>query len=161
MDRSGRLVPPHANAGIAAKARQTRMSFPPDATDAAVIDAFAKIPAWLDRDPALIHRGRFLDCECLLGPLHAPFHVSIRTGRIVDLAPAPVLMRSWRFSYRATPLAWAQHWQPMPRPGWHDLLALTKRGEAMLEGDLHPFIANLQYFKDVLALPRQYAKAAA
>jgi hypothetical protein len=25
----------------------------------------------------------------------------------------------------------------------------------VLEGDLHPFIANLQYFKDVLALPRQ------
>ena len=46
--------------------------------------------------------------------------------------------------------------RPMPRPGWHDLLALTKRGEAALEGDLHPFMANLQYFKDVLALPRQY-----
>ena len=137
------------------------MSSPPDATDAAVIDAFAKIPAWLDRDPALIHRGRFLDCDCLLGPVHAPFHVTIRAGRIVDLTAAPVLMRAWRFSYRATSPAWAQHWQPMPRPGWHDLLALTKRGEATLEGELHPFIANLQYFKDVLALPRQYAKAVA
>ena len=42
----------------------------------------------------------------------------------------------------------------MPRPGWHDLLALTKREEAVLEGDLHPFMAHLQYFKDVLALPR-------
>jgi hypothetical protein len=43
----------------------------------------------------------------------------------------------------------------MPKPGWHDLFALTKRGEAVLEGDLHPFMAHLQYFKDVLALPRQ------
>jgi hypothetical protein len=42
----------------------------------------------------------------------------------------------------------------VPKPGFHDLLALTKRGEAVLEGDLHPFIAHLQYFKDVLALPR-------
>jgi len=65
-------------------------------------------------------------------------------------------MRSWRFSYRATAAAWAEHWQPAPKPGWHDLLALTKRGEAVLEGDLHPFIANLQYFKDVLALPRYH-----
>ncbi len=64
-------------------------------------------------------------------------------------------MRSWRFAYRASPAAWAEHWQSAPRPGFHDLLALTKRGEADLEGDLHPFIANLQYFKDVLALPRQ------
>ena len=45
---------------------------------------------------------------------------------------------------------------PTPRPGWHDLLALTKRGEATLEGDLHPFMTHLQYFKDVLALPRQH-----
>jgi hypothetical protein len=126
-----------------------------NATDAAVIQAFARIPALLDQTPALIARGRFLDCECLLGPIGHPFHAAIRLGRIVDLTPAPVLMRSWRFSYRASLAAWAEHWQAMPRPGFHDLLALTKRGDAVLEGDLHPFIANLQYFKDVLALPRQ------
>jgi hypothetical protein len=140
---------------------RTRMSSAPDAINAAVIEAFSKIPTWLERSEALVARGRFLDCDCLLGPVEQPFHVAIRAGRIVDLTPAPVLMRSWRFSYRATSLAWAQHWQPMPRPGWHDLLALTKRGEAALEGDIHPFMTNLQYFKDVLALPRQYAKVAA
>lgn len=125
------------------------------ASDAAVVQAFTQIPVLLDLVPALVMRGRFLDCECLLGPIGHPFHASIRQGRIVDLTPAPVLMRSWRFAYRASPAAWAEHWQAMPRPGFHDLLALTKRGEAVLEGDLHPFIANLQYFKDVLALPRQ------
>jgi hypothetical protein len=135
------------------------MSSAPDAINTAVTEAFSKIPAWLDRSEALIARGRFLDCDCLLGPIEQPFHVAIRGGRIVDLAP--VLMRSWRFSYRATSLAWAHYWQPMPRPGWHDLLALTKRGEAVLEGDIHPFMTNLQYFKDVLALPRAYAQVAA
>jgi len=125
-----------------------------DATDAAVVKAFATIPALLEQTPALVMRGRFLDCECLLGPLRHPFHASIRAGRIVDLTPAPVLMRSWRFSYRASPAAWAEYWQAAPRPGWHDLLALTKRHEAVLEGDLHPFMAHLQFFKDVLALPR-------
>ena len=48
---------------------------------------------------------------------------------------------------------------PEPRPGWHDLFALTKRKEAVLEGDLHPFMAHLQYFKDVLALPRSLRAA--
>ena len=143
-----------ANAGTAGHALE-RMISATDATDAAVIRAFAAIPALLDQTPALIVRGRFLDCECLLGPTGHPFHASIRQGRIVDLTPAPVLMRSWQFAYRASPAAWAEHWQAAPRPGFHDLLALTKRGEAVLEGDLHPFIANLQYFKDVLALPRQ------
>jgi hypothetical protein len=125
-----------------------------NATDAAVIEAFAGIPALLDQTPVLIARGRFLDCECLLGPAGHAFHVSIRPGRIINLTPSPVLMRSWRFSYRASATAFAEYWQPAPRPGFHDLLALTKRGEATLEGDLHPFMTNLQYFKDVLALPR-------
>jgi hypothetical protein len=125
-----------------------------DAADAAVIKAFAEIPALLERSPALIARGRFLDCECRTGPMEQPLHVTIRAGRIVDLTAAAVLMRSWRFSYRATPAAWSEYWQAVPKPGWHDLFALTKRGEAVLEGDLHPFMANLQYFKDVLALPR-------
>jgi hypothetical protein len=136
-----------------------RMTPAPDAIDAAIIRAFSGIPALLEQAPALILRGRTLDCECRLGPMDHPFHVSIRGGRIVDLTPAPVLMRSWRFSYRASPAAWAEYWKPAPRPGWHDLLALTKREEATLEGDLYPFMAHLQYFKDVLALPRFHGSA--
>ena len=127
----------------------------PDVPDADVVTMFAGIPALLDQAPALMARGRSLDCECLLGPTEHPFHVSIRAGRIIDLTPAPVLMRSWRFSYRATAAAWAEYWRPVPRPGWHDLLALTKGEQATLEGDLHPFMTHLQYFKDVLALPRR------
>jgi hypothetical protein len=123
-------------------------------SDAAVSETFAKIPAMLDRTPALLLRGRTLTCECLLGPSDHPFHVSIREGAIIEMTPAPVLMRSWRFAYRASSAAWAEYWQPRPRAGWHDLLALTKRKEAILEGDLHPFMTHLQYFKDVLALPR-------
>ena len=74
-------------------------------------EAFANIPVLLEQTPALIARGRFLDCECLLGPVGHPFHAAIRAGRIVELVPAPVLMRSWRFSYRAQPAAWAEYWQ--------------------------------------------------
>lgn len=126
----------------------------PGRSDADIVRTFAEIPHLLAQDPALIFRGRFLDCDCQIGPTVQPFHASIRGGRIVDLTPAPVLMHSWRFSYRASSAAWAEYWKPMPKPGWHDLLALTKRREAVLEGDLHPFMTHLQYFKDVLALPR-------
>ncbi|MFB6421099.1 MULTISPECIES: hypothetical protein [Bradyrhizobium] len=126
--------------------------FTPDA----VIEAFKAIPDLLARDEALTARGRWLDVDCLLGPSTQPFHVAIRAGQIVDMTPAPVLMRTWRFAYRARPAALAAYWQQMPPAGWHDLLALTKRGQAALEGDLHPFMAHLQYFKDLLALPRQH-----
>jgi hypothetical protein len=125
-----------------------------------VSETFVQLPALLERSPLLIERGRFLDVECLLGSTEQGFHVSIRAGRITDLTPAPVLMRSWQFAYRATPQAWTAFWQRMPKAGWHDLLSLTKRGEATLEGDIRPFLANLQYFKDVLALPRAAGDAA-
>lgn len=125
-----------------------------------VSEAFSQIRALLERDAALIQRGRFLDVDCLLGSTEQAFHVAIRAGRIIDMVPAPVLMRSWTFGYRATPDAWTAFWQPMPKAGWHDLLSLTKRGEATLEGDIHPFMTNLQYFKDLLALPRSAGGAA-
>jgi hypothetical protein len=128
----------------------------------ALIQTFSKIPAMLDAAPALVTRGRFLDCDCRLGLIDQPVFVSIRAGRIVEFTATPALMRSWRFSYRATPAAWQEYWQPMPKAGFHDLLALTKRGEAVVEGELHPFMTHLQYFKDLLALPRlQASKVAA
>jgi hypothetical protein len=128
---------------------------------AEIIAAFAGLPALLDADATLVARGCRLNVACLLGPKDHPFHVSFAAGRIVEMAPAPILMRSWCFSYRASPGAWAEFWKPVPRPGWHDLLALTKSGEAVLEGDLLPFMTHLQYFKDVLALPRAKAGGAA
>ncbi len=127
-----------------------------------LIKTFTTIPDWLEAAPELASRGRFLDCDCRLGLIEKPFFVSIRAGRMVEMTAQPTVMRSWRFSYCATASAWSEYWKPMPRPGWHDLLALTKRGEAVLEGDLHPFMAHLQYFKDLLALPRLHqAKVAA
>jgi hypothetical protein len=134
---------------------------PMESNQARIITTFAGLPALLDADAALVARGRHLNVECLLGLKDRPFHVTFGAGRIVDMAPAPILMRSWCFSYRASTAAWTEFWQPVPRPGWHDLLALTKSGEAVLEGDLLPFMTHLQYFKDVLALPRIKAKVTA
>jgi hypothetical protein len=122
--------------------------------DPQVIGGFESMPRLLDADRALLHAGRWLNVDCLLGPIGRPFLVSIREGRITEMSAAPKVMPSWRFGYTASSRAWMEYWRPEPAPGWHDLLALTKRGEAFLEGDLHPFNTHLQYFKDLLALPR-------
>lgn len=122
--------------------------------EADIIAAFIELPARLRADAALVARGERLNVVCVLGSKENPFHCSFAAGQIVDLKPAPILMRSWSFSYRASAAAWTEFWKPVPRPGWHDLLALTKNGEAILEGDLLPFMTHLQFFKDVLALPR-------
>ena len=117
--------------------------------------ALAQLPGLADADAWLLHRGRHLSTECLIEIGRVPFHASIAAGRITALERGPQLMRPWRFAIRASAGTWLGFWQPVPAPGSHDLLALAKRGALRLEGDLAPLMANLQYFKDLLAAPRR------
>jgi hypothetical protein len=122
-------------------------------------DCFAKLPDLLSADADLLRRGRWLDVECRVDIGPEPFHLSLRHGALTALDRGPWLMRSTTFTIRGTDEAWRRHWHPRPEPGWHDLFALTKRGAASLEGDLRPLLQNLQYFKDLLALPRRLPEA--
>jgi hypothetical protein len=120
-------------------------------------DRFAQLPRLLAADADLLRRGRWLTVECRVDVGSEPFFLSIRDGNLATLDRGARLMRSTTFSFRATDEAWTNFWKPMPDPGWHDLFALTKRGAASMEGDLRPLLQNLQYFKDLLALPRREA----
>lgn len=120
--------------------------------------AFEQLPRLLDDDPGLIRRGAYLDARFQVGIGAIPFDVVVVTGRIISLERGPFIMRSWSFAVRGTAEAWGRLWKPMPDPGWHDLFALTKRGCAMLEGDLQPLMANLQFMKDMLVLPRRIVR---
>jgi len=118
-------------------------------------DRFAALPRLLAADNDLLRRGRWLTVECRIDVGSEPFFLSIRDGALAALDRGARLMRSTAFTVRATDEAWTNHWKKMPDPGWHDLFALTKRGAASMEGDLRPLLQNLQYFKDLLALPRR------
>jgi len=130
-----------------------------DANEAALVARFARIPDAVNADASLRRRGAFLTAELLVGIGSVPVHLSILAGQIVGLDTAPGLMRSWRFAIRGSARAWSAFWRPIPPPGWHDLFALSKRGELTMEGDLQPFVANLQVIKDILAAPRFMAEA--
>ena len=118
-------------------------------------DRFAALAALLADDADLLRRGRWLSVDCRIDVGTVPFFLSIRDGMLTGLERGPRLMRATAFCYGATDEAWMRHWEKVPAPGWHDLFALTKRGVASIEGDLRPFLQNLQYFKDLLALPRE------
>ena len=124
------------------------------AVDLRVTRIFESLPSLLQADRALVRIGKLLNVDCLLGPIGGPFLISIRQGLITEMSAASKPMPCWCFSYTASSSAWVEYWRPEPKPGWHDLLALTKKGEASLAGDLYPFLTHLQYFKDLLALPR-------
>jgi hypothetical protein len=119
-------------------------------------DLFAHLPDLLAADTELRRRGRWVDVDCRVDVGTEPFHLTIRAGELAELERGPRLMRAVAFSIRGTEEAWQRHWSKVPEPGWHDVFALTKRGAAAIDGDLRPLLQNLQYFKDLLALPRRY-----
>ena len=122
-------------------------------------DRFAHLPDLLSHEVDLLRRGRWVNVDCRIDIGTEPFHLTLNDGALAAFERGSRLMRSTAFTVRGTEEAWQQHWQAMPAPGWHDLFALTKRGAASLEGDLRPLLQNLQYFKDLLALPRRLPEA--
>ena len=108
---------------------------------------------------ALVDRGRYLNQHCLVGIGAETLLLAFDRGRPALSDSWPPLT-SWDFALRGSALGWTAFWRHPPPPGWHDLLALAKRGEMRIEGQLQPFMANLQYLKDLFAAPRAMFEAA-
>lgn len=130
----------------------------PAGTTETVVAAFEQLPRLAAADEVLGRRGRFLTCELEIGVGAVPLAVAITAGKVVSVRRGPFLLKPWDFAIRAEPEIWARFLEPYPAPGFHDLLALTKVGRARIEGNLVPFMGNLQFIKDVLALPRALAR---
>jgi hypothetical protein len=123
--------------------------------------AIAALPDLVNSDAWLVERGRFVSLELCLELGADPYQIAIERGRIAALERGPFLLRSWRFAVRGSEAGWRQFWLPCPPPHFHDIFALTKRGAFRIDGDLQPLMANLLYFKDVLAAPRRLEAGAA
>jgi hypothetical protein len=119
-----------------------------------MIARFKALPELASGDGDLVRRGRFLTCDFEIGVDSVPLAVSVERGQVTSVARGPFLLKPWVFAVRAGAQDWAKFLEPYPAPGWHDLMALTKVGRARVEGNLVPFMGNLQYIKDLLALPR-------
>lgn len=102
----------------------------------------------------LVRRGRFVDLEFMLQIGDQAHYLCISNGQLTAITPGPMLMRPWRFAVHIQAEAWFQFCQTVPRPGYHDLFAMCKLGVARIEGDLHPLMANLRYFQELLATAR-------
>lgn len=116
---------------------------------------FESIARHVNADARLVHRGRYLTADLKVLVDDVPYLLRIRGGRIESLATQMPLFVPADLVIRGTAGAWAAFWEPIPRPGWHDLFALTKRGAMVIEGDSHVLFAHLQYLKDFLVLPRR------
>ena len=119
-----------------------------------VVRMFEALPKLVAADADLVRRGRFLTTEFEIGVGAVPLHVSIDNGEVRSVSRGPFLLKPWVFALRAEPQTWSALLEPVPAPGVHDLMALSKQGLVRIEGNLQPFMANLQYVKDVIAAPR-------
>ncbi len=124
-------------------------------TEDDVAEVFERLPGIVNADADLVRRGRYMSCDIEVGCPELPVLLRIREGVIIGTARGPALMRPWRFAIRAGAEAWRKFWQPVPAPGYHDLLAMTRFGNASIEGDLQPVMANLRYIKEMLEAPRR------
>lgn len=115
------------------------------------------IPALVNADARLVHRGRFVDTTFMVAIDDGYTLVRIEAGRVTGVKHGPFITPNYSFSLRAPRAVWDTFWQPLPPRGFTDLFALVKQRLMKVEGDLHPFMANLLYFKDVIAAPRKEA----
>lgn len=120
-----------------------------------MLDTIARL---VNADEKLVRRGRFVDTTFLIAIDDADALIHVREGRIAHVTPGPFITPNYSFALRAPCSAWEKFWQPLPPPNFNDVFALVKQKLMRLEGDLHPFMSNLLYFKDVLATPRREGK---
>jgi hypothetical protein len=109
-------------------------------------------------DAWLVHRGRYLDTTFLLEVGTEQYLIRVHHGRIETIQKGPLVMPRWAFALRAPADAWATFWRSVPPPGYNDLIGMVKMRALRIEGDQHPFMANLRYFKDLLALLREVSR---
>jgi len=116
------------------------------------------VPKKVNGDSHLVWRGRTLSADCLVQIGSVQYLLRFEQGSIKEFKKGLPLMCPWDFAVRGSVAAWDGLWKDPPPRGWHDIFALTKRGEMTLEGNLYPLVAHLQFLKDILALPRKGGK---
>jgi hypothetical protein len=104
----------------------------------------------VNSNEALVRRGRYFSETVMIEVGTAQYLVRFESGRIATVARVRTNLQSWTFAIRAAEEVWQRFWEPVPAPGYHDLIALLRYGRLRLEGNLQPLMANLIYLKLVL-----------
>jgi hypothetical protein len=116
---------------------------------------FNRLPELVNEDARIRRRGRYVSTTFLAQAGERSWLIRVDRGRVDDVREGPFVMPRWTFALRAEPETWAAFWQPVPAPGFHDLMAMIKFKTLVAEGDLYPLMSNLLWFKDLLSAPRR------
>ena len=114
----------------------------------------------VNADANLVRRGKQVNTTFLIVIDNTDHLIRIAEGKITAITPGPFITPTYSFALRASRDGWDKLWSATPIPGYTDIFALVKKKLLRIEGDLHPFMSNLLYFKGVLAAAGAQKEAA-
>ena len=95
--------------------------------------------------------AQYLNTCFMISTIDEEFLINIEKGIVTNVKEGPFVMPSYIFKLTASKNAWLKFLLHTPQPGSHDIIAMLRRKVLKFEGDLHPLMSHLLYFKLLLA----------
>ena len=95
--------------------------------------------------------AQYLNTSFMISTIENEDLVNIEKGVVKNVEEGPFVMPSYVFKLTAPKNEWIKFLQHIPEPGSHDIIAMLRRKVLKFEGDLHPLMSHLLYFKLLLA----------
>jgi hypothetical protein len=95
--------------------------------------------------------AQYLNTCFIISTIENEYLVNIEKGVVKNVEEGPFVMPSYVFKLTAPKNEWIKFLQNTPQPGSHDIIAMLRRKVLKFEGDLHPLMSHLLYFKLLLA----------
>ena len=100
---------------------------------------------------SLASMAQYLNTCFMISTIEHEYLVNIEKGIVKNVEEGPFVMPSYIFKLTASKNEWLKFLQHTPQPGSHDIIAMLRRKVLKFEGDLHPLMSHLLYFKLLLA----------
>ena len=95
--------------------------------------------------------AQYLNTCFMISTIENEYLVNIEKGVVKNVEEGPFVMPNYVFKLTASKNEWLKFLQQTPQPGSHDIIAMLRRKVLKFEGDLHPLMSHLLYFKLLLA----------
>ena len=95
--------------------------------------------------------AQYLNTCFMISTIENEYLVNIEKGVVKNVEEGPFVMPSYVFKLTAPKNEWLKFLLQTPQPGSHDIIAMLRRKVLKFEGDLHPLMSHLLYFKLLLA----------
>ena len=100
---------------------------------------------------SLASMAQYLNTCFMISTIEHEYLVNIEKGIVKNVEEGPFVMPSYVFKLTAPKNEWLKFLQHTPQPGSHDIIAMLRRKVLKFDGDLHPLMSHLLYFKLLLA----------